>query len=167
MIEIVGKTREGLSVVKGVYSFYETEGLPLDVLFETLRNKGMIPDWATFVLEAVEARMKVPRILSMLDAAIADSYGSTMRDVVLLRLRSMTSADEEEIPEATMKLYVLPEEYDLLFALAAQDTHRPKGEVVNAAIRETLGQTVLDRMHGHVVGIVIVDELPDDRFAPV
>jgi hypothetical protein len=167
MIEVVGKTREGLLIVKGVYSFYETEGLPLDVLFETLRNKGMIPDWPTFVLEAVEARMKVLRILSMLDAAIADSYGPSMRDVVLWRLRSMTSADDEDIPEATLKLYVLPEEYEKLFAIAARDTNRPKGEVVNAAIRETLGQAVLDRMHGHVVGIVIVDALPDDRFAPV
>lgn len=167
MIEAFGKTPDGRWVVKGVFSFYETEGMPLDVIFETLRNKGAIPDWSTFVLEAVEAGMKVPRILSMLDAAIADSYGPVLRDVVLLRLRSMVEVDDEEIPKATMKLYVLPEEYHRIAAIAAKDTANPKGEIVETAFREVLGQAVFDGMRGHVVGIVVVDSLPPDRFEPV
>ena len=166
MIEVVGKTPEGHRVVKGVFSFYETEGIPLDVLFDTLKDKGAIPDWPTFVLEAVEAGMKVPRILSMLDTAIADSYGPTLRDVVLFRLRSMVEADEG-IPEATMKLYVLPEEYQRISAIAARDTANPKGEIVETAFREVLGQEVFDGMKGHVVGIVVVDSLPPNRFEPV
>lgn len=165
MIKVVGKTLEGMTVVQGVYSFYETEGLPLDVLFETLRNKGMIPDWPTFVLEAVEARMKVPRILSMLETAVADSYGSDMRDVVLRRLRSMTS--EDEAPEATLKLHVLPEEYHQLHSLVDRDTRRSRGAAVDVASLEIFGQALFDRMRGHTVRLVVVREMPDERLAPV
>jgi hypothetical protein len=89
MIELVGKTTEGQLVVKNVYKVYETAGVPLDVRLETLKAHNCIPSWPIFVIEAVEAGMKVERILSMLDAAISDSYGPEMRDVVLGRLRVM------------------------------------------------------------------------------
>lgn len=71
---------------------------------------------------------------------------------------------DDEIPSATLKLSVLPEEYERIAAIATRETNRPKGEIVKTAIRDVLGQGVLDRMDGHVVGIVIVDSLPDDRF---
>ena len=81
-----GTTSDGRTVVRGVYRLYETEGLPLDVIFDALIAHNSIPDWTSFVSEAELAGMKLDRILSKLDAAIADTYGSGMRDVVLQRL---------------------------------------------------------------------------------
>lgn len=90
MLEISGKTQDGKTVVRGVYKFYETTGMPLDSILEHLRLREMIPDWMIFVLEAVEAGMKTERILSMLDPVITDSYGPDMRDEVIRRLRYLT-----------------------------------------------------------------------------
>lgn len=89
-MKTVGRTSDGKLVVTEVFKFYETEGLPLDVILETLRDQNMMPDWMDFMLEAVRAKMKIPRILAMLDAAITDSYGSELRDVVISRLKYLT-----------------------------------------------------------------------------
>jgi hypothetical protein len=81
-----GTTQDGRTVVRGVYRLYETEGLPLDVIFDALIAHNSIPDWTAFVVEAELAGMKKDRILSKLDTAIVDTYGTEMRDVVTRRL---------------------------------------------------------------------------------
>lgn len=86
MLSVSGQTTDGITVVRGVFRLYETEGLPLDVLFEALKERNCIPDWKVFVQEAEGAGMKLDRVLSKLDPAIADTYGPEVRDVVLRRL---------------------------------------------------------------------------------
>lgn len=86
MLTQSGTTQDGRTVVRGVYRLYETEGLPLDVILDALMTHNAIPDWIAFVTEAGMAGMKLDRILSKLDAAIVDTYGPEMRDVVVRRL---------------------------------------------------------------------------------
>jgi hypothetical protein len=81
-----GTTTDGRTVVRGVFQLYETEGLPLDVIFDSLIARNSIPDWIHFVQEAEDAGMKLDRILSKLDPAISDTYGPETRDVVIRRL---------------------------------------------------------------------------------
>lgn len=76
-------------MVSGVYRFYETTGVPLDVVFEVLRDRNMIPCWSLFLLEAVEAGMGAERALSKLVAAISDSYGAELANYVDKRIREM------------------------------------------------------------------------------
>lgn len=164
MIEVVGKTSDGTLVVSGVYKFYETNGMPLDVLFETLRNRGMIPDWGAFVLEAVEARMKPERAISMLDSAIVDSFGAVVRDVVMVRLRRMIEiGNEGPPPQATVSLRLLAHEYDTIYGRLAK-IGKPDYAQMMQVIGEVLGAYVVERMQGEVVGFEVVEELPDDRF---
>lgn len=87
MLKVVGKTSDGRSVVRGVFRFYETEGVPLEVLLDFLHDHGMIPDWIAYVEEATGAGMAAGRVLSALNEAIFDSYGKGVRDEVLSRLR--------------------------------------------------------------------------------
>lgn len=89
-LKVVGRTEEGKVVVAGVFAHYSTTGLPLDVMFDCFHRKQIVPDWLTFYVEAVQAGMKRARILSMLDAAIADSYGAEFRNVVIERLTLIT-----------------------------------------------------------------------------
>lgn len=88
LLSVVGKTEDEKVVVAGVYRTYETEGLPLDVILDSLRSRGAVPDWEAFVREAEDAGMGRDRILSMLDPAISDSYGPEFRDRVMSRLRA-------------------------------------------------------------------------------
>lgn len=87
MLKIVGKTPDGRLVVRGVFRFYETEGVPLEVLFDFLNGRRMIPDWIAYVEEATGAGMAASRVLSALNEAIFDSFGKAVRDEVLGRLR--------------------------------------------------------------------------------
>ncbi len=90
MIKLYGKTIDEQLVIRGTYAFYETYGIPLDVLFEVLKSHKCIPDWIDFVKEAKDAGMNISRIISKLDEAITDSYGSTMRDVVIKRIEKLS-----------------------------------------------------------------------------
>lgn len=82
----IGTTPEGKKVYKGVYKFYETYGLPLDVIFTTFQRKGWVPDWIDFYIGAIAAGMEHDRIISKLEADISDSYGKEWCDAVILRL---------------------------------------------------------------------------------
>jgi len=89
MLNTVGRTSDGKTVLAGVYRFYETEGLPLDALFEVLQGKNAIPCWVSLYREAITAGMKHDRVLARLDPAISDVFGSELRDRVLSRLRTL------------------------------------------------------------------------------
>ncbi len=164
MIEVVGRTPDGRQVVRGVYSFYETNGMPLDALFETLRNQGLVPDWVAFLLEAIEAGMSPDRVLAMLDPAIADSFGGSLRDVVVVRLRSMTEGEDEgDLPQPTVALRLLPGEYEAIYGRLTK-IGRPSFQQMMLIVGEVLGSYVVERMQGEVVGFEVVQELPEDRF---
>lgn len=94
MIEPTGRTVNGQIVVGGIYRMHETSGTPIDVILEGIRGRGMLPDWQSFVIEAVEAGMSLKRAISKLEPAIVDVFGSEMRGVVVVRLSTGIAADE-------------------------------------------------------------------------
>ncbi len=89
LLKIVGRTTDGKDVLSGVFRFYETEGLPLDVLFEALLLKEALPCWTSFFQEALAAGMAPERIFAKLDPAIVDVFGTEFRDVVIGKLRAV------------------------------------------------------------------------------
>lgn len=89
ILKPVGKTTDDKIVVAGVYEFYETYGLPLDSLFDSLNQKNQIPCWISFYKEAKFAGMKHERILSKLEESISDVYGKEFSDIVLSKLNTL------------------------------------------------------------------------------
>lgn len=86
LLALAGRTVDGRAVVSGVYRVHETSGVPLDVILESVRERGMLVDWQSFVREAVAAGMSRERAISKLEAAIVDSFGPEMARVVVARL---------------------------------------------------------------------------------
>ena|SRR5579885_1614453 len=91
-----GITPEGKRVMNGVYKYYETHGLPLDVLFTVFIRKDWIPDWISFYQEARAAGMEHSRILSKLEEAISDSFGKEWSDLVILKLNQIFGSQEKQ-----------------------------------------------------------------------
>lgn len=94
MIEVSGRSSDGRLVVRGIYRMHETTGTPIDVILEGIRRRGMLPDWQSFVVEAVEAGMSLKRAIGKLEAAVADVFGPEMQAVVVERLSTGIEADE-------------------------------------------------------------------------
>jgi hypothetical protein len=86
MIDIIGKTTDGKKVIGGMFKFFETEGIPFDIIFDILKQNNSIPDWIGLYKEAVNAGMKHSRIISMLDFSVSDVFGIEIRNVVIERL---------------------------------------------------------------------------------
>lgn len=89
-----GITTDGKPIMAGIFSFYETHGLPLDVILITFIEKGWVPDWVEFYETAISAGMKHDRILSKLEEAISDSFGKEWNDVVISKLHKMFNNKE-------------------------------------------------------------------------
>lgn len=87
MILIHSKTTDYKFVIRGVFKLFQTEGVPLDIIFEFLILNNCIPDWLDLVQEMKSSGMKFSRILSKLDSAIVDTYGPEIRDIVISRLK--------------------------------------------------------------------------------
>ena len=51
---IVGQTSDNKLLFAGVFEFYDTKGLPLDVLFDLMIKKGWMPSWIDFYEEALK-----------------------------------------------------------------------------------------------------------------
>jgi|SRR5579885_1371433 len=94
-----GVTSDNKPVYSGVYKFYETHGLPLDVILTTFIEKGWVPDWIDFYKSALSAGMEHSRIISKLEEAVSDSYGKEWCDVVILRLNQIFGPIEPPAPE--------------------------------------------------------------------
>jgi hypothetical protein len=88
-------TPDGKPIYKGVYKFYETHGLPLDVILTVFQSKGWVPDWIDLYLSAMGAGMQHDRIISKLEADISDSYGKEWCDAVILRLNQTFTQDPQ------------------------------------------------------------------------
>lgn len=66
-------------------------------------------------------------------------------------------------PAPNLGLFVTQREYDEIEARLL-GLVRPAFDDVMTAIASVLGQQVVERLQGHVVGIEIVADLPDDRW---
>lgn len=84
---------DGKPVYAGTYKFFETNGLPLDILFSCFKEKGWIPDWIDFYLSAMSAGMEHKRIISKLEEAISDSFGKEWTNQVISRLNQIFKKD--------------------------------------------------------------------------
>jgi len=81
-----GKTTDDKIVLSGAYHFFETHGVPLDVLFTLFMERNSVPDWVELYQSARLSGMKHDRILSKLEEAISDSFGKKWSDIVISRL---------------------------------------------------------------------------------
>jgi hypothetical protein len=86
MFTLTGYTTDGKPVYGGVYKFFESHGVPLDVLFSLFIERGWVPDWIDLYKTARAGKMKHERILSKLEEAICDAYGKAFCDVVISKL---------------------------------------------------------------------------------
>lgn len=85
-----GKTEDGRLVLGGVFSLYETHGIPLDIILGGIQEQGALVDWGDFYEAALASGMKHNSIVSKLADAISDTYGQATSDVVLARLNART-----------------------------------------------------------------------------
>lgn len=86
LLKQVAITIDGKIVLAGLYKFYETVGLPLDVILHCFQQKNVIPDWVDFYTSALAAGMEHDRIISKLEEAVSDAYGKQWADEVISRL---------------------------------------------------------------------------------
>lgn len=95
MLQISGKTEDGRLTVSGVFSFYETQGVPLSVIFDELQNRNMVPDWISLYLETWAIGMMPDRVMSFLSESIYDVYGSDYRDQVIETLKTILPTPDD------------------------------------------------------------------------
>ena len=82
----VGLTTEGKPVVVGIYRFYETVGMPLEMVVSLVHQRGGIPCWTTLVEEMRKGGLSDRKIRGLIESVVQFVYDRSFGDVVLQRL---------------------------------------------------------------------------------
>ncbi len=95
LLKIVGQDSTGRLIYHGVFSFYETHGLPLsDMLFHMFARDG-IPDWMQLLSDMEKAGRPRARCFETLISAVNDAcYPLDFRDGIIERLRFLQQKEE-------------------------------------------------------------------------
>jgi len=69
-MKIVGITEQNRFVLSGVFKFFETNGLPLDMIAEELLKKNCVIAWDHFYLEAADAGVSSKKIMLRIEEVL-------------------------------------------------------------------------------------------------
>ncbi len=73
--------------MSGLFKLYDTHGLPLAVLLDTLHSQGYVVAYGEFVKEGLKSGWKEKTILSRLEEAVVEVHGRVYWDEVHKRLK--------------------------------------------------------------------------------
>jgi len=79
-INIVGVSEDGKKVVAGVFRLFDTVGLPLEIIFERIKNEDWIVDWKEFIGDARKHGWSDRTIRTRVITAYGDVFGMKKMD---------------------------------------------------------------------------------------
>lgn len=82
----LGITPENITVVDNIFKLFDSLGLPLDVIFDMLKERNCIPSWIHFYDDAIAQGWSHETILNRLTINVSDVYGKDFCDEVIKRL---------------------------------------------------------------------------------
>lgn len=82
----VGITTDNKKVLAGIHAIYETDGLPLNMIFNFFIENNLIPSWTHLYEDFKKSGMKHNRIISKIEEGVSDSYGSEWLKLVIPEL---------------------------------------------------------------------------------
>jgi alanyl-tRNA synthetase len=88
-VRIIGETADGRPLVDGVFSLYDTHGVPLDVLLGHILDRGWMIAWLDFAAEARAAGWKRRRVMVAVEHALRDAGHGALADIVLPRMEKL------------------------------------------------------------------------------
>lgn len=87
MIKIVGFIKEeDIYTISGLATLYFSDGLPLSIIFDRLKDTKFKPSWIHLFNELKDNGMNNERIFHLLHEQIFESYGKEYRDIILNKL---------------------------------------------------------------------------------
>ncbi len=84
-LKVVGQTTDGLHVVQGSFFYVTARGIPLEILFQTLKERGYVIDWLDLYDMAIK-EWTTDTLMNKLQVALYNVFGKEYRDTVLKRL---------------------------------------------------------------------------------
>jgi hypothetical protein len=88
-IQISGKTIDGRLVLKGIFEFSSTTGLPLEMIIDQLTKQNMIIDWLDYYNKSIQSGIKKNRVIEKIRNAIGDVLGSSHGEETIKRLKEI------------------------------------------------------------------------------
>lgn len=90
-LSIVGATGyERKPVISGFFMLVDGQGLPLDIVLRAFEERGYVPCWLTFFMEAIERGWNPQSTLTKIQMACEDVYSVDHAEKVVKKLREHT-----------------------------------------------------------------------------
>lgn len=95
LLKPIGRDTTGKIIYHGVYSFYETHGLPLGDLLFHMYERGGLPDFLQLIRDMEKAGRPWNRCLETIEAAVHDAcYPVEVRDGITSRLKLLEKKEK-------------------------------------------------------------------------
>lgn len=72
-------------MITGWFPLVNSEGLPLEVVLLTFEHEGLVPDWGSFIKEALDKGWNPESLRSKIESSCGDVYGPVHTNEVLKR----------------------------------------------------------------------------------
>jgi hypothetical protein len=84
-----GITSDNKKVIGGIFTMFQVNGIPLEIMFEFLQNNNSVPDWIDFYKGAKKHGMNHNKIIFLLRDGILDGYDPQWSDIVIANLNKI------------------------------------------------------------------------------
>ena len=91
-MKAVGKTVDGKPVVGGLFYYYDTLGIPMDMILSFCADNGCVPDFLGLFIDGRKT-MAADHLIPLLVSATQDSYGFEFAREVENTLRKILDHD--------------------------------------------------------------------------
>ena len=81
----MGRTEDGRGVVGGWFPLVNSEGIPLEVVLGFLEDQDLVPDWTSFIEDAIQCGWNLKSLRVKIETAVGDVYGTDHREETLKR----------------------------------------------------------------------------------
>jgi len=85
ILNLAGKTIEGLPVIDGVGHACFSRGIPLEIVLEYFKSKNLVVDWCDYIDTAIADGHSIRTICAKMQSAISEVYGRKYSEQVMLR----------------------------------------------------------------------------------
>lgn len=84
---ISGKTTDGIPVIAGIIKLSESQGIPLTIILQYLKEKHLIVDWIDYIDTAIQLKWNPKTALTKAEEAITEIYNQEYASEIIARMK--------------------------------------------------------------------------------
>lgn len=93
-LQISGKTEDGKFVIKNVFVYFDSRGIPLDIILEEIKERDFVVDWYDFLMQVFKAKRGIQTTLNQIYEAVSNVYCENVALIIIEKMKDLINNGE-------------------------------------------------------------------------